>query len=176
MVLAGVARGVDQFVFDVVQSVRAPWLDVVGSLVSLLGQTGITAAVALGIAVARARHGRRDAIVPLFILAVFVIEAGLKLLIPEAPPPHDRSRGADFTIIRSPFTNSFPSGHVARFAFLAGILDRMPRWAKGAGIAVMAVTRIYIADHWLSGTIGGAILGTAVAVIARQVARGTGGR
>ena len=44
---AGACREVDTAVFDVVQSVRAPALDLAASIISVFGQTGLTIAVAL---------------------------------------------------------------------------------------------------------------------------------
>jgi membrane-associated phospholipid phosphatase len=161
--------GINEATFDLVQSVRTPALDLAASFVSAFGNTGLTVAVALGIAVARFRHGRRDAFVPLFIAAVFVIEAAMKLLIAEAPPPEARARGVDVVpFIKSPFDNSFPSGHVARFAFLLGIAP-IPAWLIGAGLVAMVITRIYLGEHWFFDTIGGVFLGLGVASVARTV-------
>ena len=167
---AGACREVDSAVFDVVQSVRAPALDLAASFISVFGQTGLTIAIALAIAVLRFRAYPRAALIPLFIFATLAFEAALKLLIPEAPPPHERSRGVDLVpFIHSPFASSFPSGHVARFAFLVRIVDPIPTWVLGVGIVVMALTRIYLGEHWLSDTIGGAVLGLGVANVARSL-------
>jgi len=168
-VAIGAWRGIDMATFDLVQSVREPPLDLVASFISVFGQTGLTIAVALGMALVRFRAHRRDAIVPLLIVATLVVETGLKLLIPEAPPPHERARGVDVVpFIRSPFANSFPSGHVSRFAFLLGIVP-VPVWLTAAGLCVMALTRIYLGEHWLSDTVGGALLGIGVAIFARRL-------
>lgn len=140
------------------------------SFVGLFGQAEITVAIALGIAVARWRHRRRDAIVPLFILLTILVEAALKLVVPQAPPPHERSRSvALLPLFQAPFTHSFPSGHMARATFLL-LLDRLPAAVVVAGVLVMAATRIYLGEHWLSDTIGGALLGLGVAVVARRAA------
>ena len=155
--------------FDFVQSVRAPALDLAASVISLFGQTGLTFSVALGIALVRFRAHRRDAVIPLFIVVTLIIESALKLLIPDAPPPHERARGIDVVpFIKSPFANSFPSGHVARFAFLVGITP-ISAWLIGVGLVLMALTRIYLGEHWLSDTIGGAVLGLGVASVARRL-------
>lgn len=154
------------------QSVHAPWLDVVASFVGLFGQAEIAVAIAIGVAVARWRHGRRDAIVPLFIVVTILIEAALKLVVPQAPPPHDRSRTvALLPFIPAPFANSFPSGHVARASFLLFAGRGIPLALAVIGIALMALTRIYLGEHWLSDTVGGSLLGVAVAFSVRRLTR-----
>lgn len=104
---------------------------------------------------------------PLAIGAVVLVETLLKLLVPHAPPPHERSRTVELLpFLQVPFANSFPSGHVARAAFLLRIADRIPGWVVLIGIVLMALTRVYLAEHWLSDTLGGAVLGLAVASLA----------
>jgi undecaprenyl-diphosphatase len=69
---------------------------------------------------------------------------------------------------------SFPSGHVANAATMAVALalilalqrDRWWFWMLGAGYVVaMALSRTYLGVHWLTDTIGGALLGAGVAVV-----------
>ena len=127
-------------------------------------------AIAIGLAVARFRAYPRAALIPLLIVVTIAIEALLKLLIPEAPPPHERSRSVELIpFVHVPFAHAFPSGHVARLAFLLRIGDPIPTWLVVTGIAIMALTRVYLADHWLSDTIGGALLGLGVANVARTL-------
>lgn len=65
---------------------------------------------------------------------------------------------------------SFPSGHTTNAAIVATmlglLLHRAWVWAAGAiYVAFMALSRTYLGAHWLTDTIGGAILGAAVAVL-----------
>lgn len=137
----------------------------------LLGTAEVTAGIALGIAVARFRRYPRDALIPLFIVATVIAEALLKLLVPQLPPPHERSRTVELLpFLHVPFVNSFPSGHVARVAFLLRIVRGVPVWAVAAGIVLMTATRLYLGEHWLSDAIGGALLGLGVANVARRLA------
>ena len=65
---------------------------------------------------------------------------------------------------------SFPSGHVGNAATVAvtlGIIfPRLWVWIAGAAyVVVMMVSRTYLGAHWLSDTIGGALLGVGVAIV-----------
>ena len=172
LVALGALRSVDAAALDTAQSVHARSLDVLSSIASLFGQAEVTAGLALGLAVARVRASRRAAIAPLFIAAVVIVEAALKIVVPEVPPPHERSRAIELLpTLHAPLAYAFPSGHVARFAFLMRIAHGIPTWLVVAGIVLMAATRVYLAEHWLSDTIGGALLGLFVADLARAFER-----
>jgi undecaprenyl-diphosphatase len=106
--------------------------------------------------------------VPLAVVAVVAIEVACKLLIPQEPPPKELARGVEIgPFLRSPFLFGFPSGHVARVAFVVFAL----RWPLPLALAVMllvALTRVYSAHHWPSDVMAGWLLGYAVATIARR--------
>lgn len=80
----------------------------------------------------------------------------------------DRPRPEEILVLTD--VGSFPSGHVANAAttalVLAIILNRWWVWLAGvAYIALMALSRTYLGAHWLSDTIGGALIGAGIAVI-----------
>jgi undecaprenyl-diphosphatase len=153
-------------VLDLVQSVNSPWLNVFASLVGIVGQAEVTAGVALGLAVARLRRGRRDAWVPLLIVLVVAAEVVMKTVVHQPQLPKELSRTVELLpFAHVTFVGAFPSGHVARTAFLVGVA-RVPRWPAVLAVALMMLTRVYLADHWPSDVLGGLLLGLVVAQVA----------
>lgn len=101
----------------------------------------------------------------IYFLAVSAVSAGLVQLLKKTL---GRARPEEI-LIHADF-GSFPSGHVANAATvavaLAFILRRTWVWFAGAAwIILMALSRTYLGAHWLSDTVGGALLGAGVAVL-----------
>ena len=101
----------------------------------------------------------------LFLAVSCILSAGIVQLLKEIvgrPRPEDMLVVSDF--------GSFPSGHSANAATLmvclAIIVHRAWVWAAGAAyVVLMMVSRTYLGAHWVSDTIGGALVGVAVALI-----------
>ena len=134
----------------------------------MLGQSEVLGVLALGVAIAWLRHRRRGWWAPLALAVVVAAEVILKFVIGQPAPGHELSRNIEFLpFLKAPFVYSFPSGHVARTAFMVTTLSWS--WPVAALIVLaMAVSRVYLADHWPSDVLGGWLLGYFIGAIARR--------
>ncbi len=72
--------------------------------------------------------------------------------------------------LRRPRTSSFPSGHASAAMTAAGLLaERDPLWPLYCTVgAVVASSRVYVKIHHPSDVVAGAVLGIALARVARR--------
>jgi undecaprenyl-diphosphatase len=98
-----------------------------------------------------------------------VVNQGLKRLFRRARPTE---AGDERFPVRRPLTSSFPSGHASAAFFAASLLTEgdpalAPLWFGLAG--VVATSRAYVRIHHGSDVLAGAVVGLALAALAKRL-------
>lgn len=178
VVAGGLTHDLDRAALAAAQAIASAPLDLVSSALSALGGVLITGAIAALLTVRGvAREGLRGA-VPVLIVAAIAIEYVLKRVIDDPAPPATLLRDFHWLAIGDPATggSAYPSGHLARTAFLATISSAtwpVLRWPAAIIVLLMAVSRVYSASHWTSDVVGGLCLGLAIGFAAVAIERRT---
>jgi membrane-associated phospholipid phosphatase len=160
-------QGIDDRWLRWMVSARTPWLTRVALILGTVGSLQVTLPVRLVVSAALAWR-RRWLQLGAFLGAVVTSE----LCIGPVKALVDRPRPPDPLVATT--TASFPSGHaiagaVTAFGLVVVLLPSSRRRWLAIGLAaafagLMAVSRTYLAAHWLTDTIAGVCIGTGLAL------------
>ncbi len=161
---------------DVVDGLRSGWLTTLAKLVTALGTTVVTLAVALVAATVLALRRRW---IEATVLIVALVACHLAVPILKEIVDRPRPEGGLVDASRA----SYPSGHAAyaviyTWLALTVTIRVRPGWAYGsalvaAGVALTALvglSRVYLGVHYLSDVSGGWALGVSAFAICAAVA------
>ncbi len=159
------------------QKVIPHLLDLPFSFLSFLGSFEVTAAVLAAILISKYGRSIKPAIYVVFAFIIGTLaELSGKLYLFHPSPPKLFFRHVDIlfptTYVHTNY--SYPSGHMFRTTFIIVLLLYYLSSSKNRvsastffviSLLLMAISRIYLGEHWLSDVVGGILLGALFGVL-----------
>lgn len=178
MVAGNLWRGPDIFITGFLQSRPSESLDCAATSLSWIGSAELTGAVSVFIFFFLWKRLGPDTALAFggALGLATAAEIAFKVFLPQMPIPDSLHRACGDLpqgFIHVPTPNSFPSGHTFRTTFLLFMIIRIYSFFYRSPITdhrslffslcllfvlLMAVSRVYIGDHWLSDVLGGILL------------------
>ena len=140
---------------------RTPGLTAANMVLNFVGQTGMVIYTVLLFAALLVRHRRLAYFTAGTNIGVFAATQLIKLVVARERP------GPRLVAVDS---GSYPSGHVsataAAMVTTAVVLGKLWMWISGTILTVaMMYSRMYLAAHWFSDTLAGALLGAGLTLL-----------
>ncbi len=176
LVQLGWLAGLDQRAFSFKQQIANPWLDGLGRVAGIAVSAEFSVAYGLLAAALLWRLGVGWwSLAPLAFVLIVPVEILLKVTISQPQVPSEFHHGNPYPLMHVLLPGAFPSGHASRTAFFGVFAAVLLAWRSGGTrllallvfclSLLVAYTRTYVGDHWLSDVLAGYLGGAATALL-----------